>query len=74
MGEKGSFILNEKEKHYFPALKIDVVDTTGAGDEYVAGFIANLVRAKIITSVGATSGLRPWRDLVEFGEKYGVKI
>jgi len=34
MGEKGSFIMNEKEKHYFPS----------------------------------------WRNLVEFGEKYGVKI
>lgn len=89
MGENGSFIANNHQTHYFPALKINVVDTTGAGDGYVAGFIAGLIRgfefkkcglianlagAKITTSVGATSGIISWDDLLEFGEKYGIKI
>ncbi len=89
MGEKGSFIMNEKEKYYFPPLKINVVDTTGAGDGYVAGFlagfvrgypfqkcglIANLTGAKITTSMGATSGIKSWEDLIKFAEKHGYKI
>jgi len=89
MGEKGSFIMNEKEKFYFPALKIKVVDTTGAGDGYVAGFIAGLVRgysfekcgllgnlvgAKIATAIGATGGIKSWEDLIEFAKNHGYKI
>ncbi|HOV21379.1 MAG TPA: carbohydrate kinase family protein [bacterium] len=89
MGEKGSYIVNSKERHYFPALNVDVVDTTGAGDGYVAGFItgivnnynfekcgllANVVGAKITTSVGATSGIISWDDLKNFWTKYGIKI
>lgn len=89
MGENGSFIMNTEEKHYFPALKINVVDATGAGDGYVAGFIvglvnnfsfekcgllANLTGAKIAISFGATSGVKSWDDLVKFGENYDYKI
>ncbi|HOJ40632.1 MAG TPA: carbohydrate kinase family protein, partial [bacterium] len=72
MGEKGSFIMNETRSQYFPVLPIEVVDTTGSGDGYVAGFLAGLVRglsfeqcgllanlagAKIATSIGANSGI-----------------
>jgi len=89
MGENGSYIANSKEKYYFPPLKVNVADTTGAGDGYVAGFIAglvkgydfekcgliaNLVGGKITTCIGATSGIVSWEDLIEFGEKYGIKI
>lgn len=86
MGKEGSFIMNSSEKHYFKALDIKVVDTTGCGDAYAAGFIAGLVRnfrfekcgllanltgTKIATSIGATSGVYSYEDTVEFGTKFG---
>ncbi|MCM8772345.1 MAG: carbohydrate kinase family protein [Candidatus Omnitrophica bacterium] len=89
MGENGSYIINEKERYYFPALKVNVVDTTGAGDGYVAGFIkglvenysfekcgllANIVGAKITTEIGATSGVKDWEDLLNFAKNYGYEI
>jgi len=89
MGENGSYIKNEKEEYYFPALKVNVVDTTGAGDGYVAGFIkgltlnydfkkcgliANIVGAKITTEIGATSGVKNWEDLLNFAKMYGYEI
>lgn len=89
MGEKGSFIMNRTEKHYFPALKFEVVDTTGCGDGYVAGFIAGLVKnfsfekcgllanltgAKIATALGTTAGVQSWDDLAAFGKQHGYKI
>jgi len=85
MGIKGSFISNGKERYYFDALNKAPVDTTGAGDGYVAGFIAgmvrgfsfkkcgmlaNLVGAEIATSVGATSGVTSYEDTMEFGKKH----
>ncbi len=89
MGEKGSYIANKEERYYFPALKVNVVDTTGAGDGYVAGFIkgiiekfdfrksgllANIVGAKITTAIGTTSGIKNWEDLIGFAKKYGYEI
>ena len=89
MGENGSYIKNEKEEYYFPALKVNVIDTTGAGDGYVAGFIkgltlnydfkkcgliANIVGAKITTEIGATNGVKNWEDLLNFAREYGYEI
>lgn len=89
MGADGSFICNEKEKHRFPALNFDVVDTTGCGDAYVAGFItgivkgfsfekcgllANLVGAKAATAIGATAGIVSYEDTLEFGKKFGYRF
>lgn len=89
MGEKGSYIANEKERHYFSALKVKVVDTTGAGDGYVAGFlksliegydfykcglIANIVGAKITTEIGATSAVKNWEDVRKFARENGYEI
>ncbi len=86
MGKEGSFIMNNSEKHFFKALDIDVVDTTGCGDAYAAGFIAglaknfsfekcgllaNLTGTKTATSIGTTSGISSYENTVEFGKKFG---
>lgn len=89
MGGDGSYICNEKESFRFPALDFNVVDTTGCGDAYVAGFItglvrefsfekcgmlANLVGAKAATAIGATAGIISYEDTMEFGKKYGYNF
>lgn len=89
MGEKGSFIMNREVKKHFLALPIEVVDTTGSGDGYVAGFLSGLIRklpfetcgllanlagAKIATAIGANSGISSWQDLLTFGERYGYQL
>ncbi|MCM8761843.1 MAG: sugar kinase [Candidatus Omnitrophica bacterium] len=89
MGADGSFICNEKERYKFPALDFDVMDTTGCGDAYVAGFItgivkgfsfekcgmlANLVGAKAATSIGATAGIISYEDTLDFGKQFGYKF
>lgn len=46
-GPKGSVVVNGDEVHVVDADAVDrVVDTTGAGDAYAAGFLSGLVRNK----------------------------
>jgi len=89
MGEKGSMIFDGTESHTFSPVPVTQVDSTGAGDSYVAGFLvglakgytfqecgvlANLVGAKAVTTVGATSGVKDWKDLLHFAGLYNVAL
>jgi len=87
LGANGCFIKSYSgEKHLIEAYKVDnVVDTTGAGDSFAAGFIsglvsgwnlemcgkfANAVGAHCVMEVGATSGIRKMDEILKFIKKY----
>jgi fructokinase len=42
-GAEGSTIVTKGEIHSAPAYKVDIIDTTGAGDAYAAGLITGLL-------------------------------
>lgn len=63
MGASGSLGLYEGEEIHTPAFPIDVIDTTGAGDAFRAGFLAAWVR------YGAT---RPVPALLEVAAAVGA--
>ncbi|MDH6355810.1 sugar/nucleoside kinase (ribokinase family) [Dysgonomonas sp. PH5-45] len=53
VGSKGSFVKRGNEKAFVPALKVDkVVDTTGAGDLYAAGFLYGLIEGLPLDKCG----------------------
>lgn len=73
MGDQGSYVRSGAEEFYVPAYEVDVVDTTGAGDAYVAGFLAGTVMgwdlkrttelasaagAACVTAIGTTAGIK----------------
>ena len=79
LGAKGCYVTNGQEKRTIQPFKVPVVDTTGAGDAFNAGFlygliqdktlaecgrIANFVAAQSVTKMGARIGLPYERDLV----------
>lgn len=48
MGERGAYLINNKEKKIFPATKVEVVDSTGAGDAFNGALACALSRGKEI--------------------------
>ncbi|GHV90736.1 kinase [Spirochaetia bacterium] len=44
LGPKGIYVKDKKTEFYIPALPAEVVDTTGAGDNFMSGLIAGLVK------------------------------
>lgn len=42
LGSRGCYVKNRMEEFWVPALSVQAIDTTGAGDNFVAGFLAKL--------------------------------
>lgn len=84
MGGDGCLVMSaEKDALRLPAFEVEVVDATGAGDAFAAGFItgvwhgwslersakfASAVGALCVTGSGATGGVRSLAETVEFME------
>ena len=80
LGENGCYITDGLRSEQIDAVKCDVVDTTGAGDAFCAGFlfslslgreltqcgkIGNFVASRCISRIGARSGLPDIKELKE---------
>jgi sugar/nucleoside kinase (ribokinase family) len=88
MGEAGCLVLTQSgEEIHQPAYKVDVLDATGAGDAFAAGFIAgvwqawplektarfaNAVGALCVTGLGASDGIRSLPETLAFMENTPV--
>ena len=74
MSENGSMVIQGGDTALVEAVATQVIDTTGAGDAYAAGFLAALAAGKSIKQCGTLGsiaaaeiishfGARPQRDL-----------
>ena len=63
-GEKGCYAASPEEYFAIPALKVPVVDTTGAGDNLVAGFIDALLKGQSFRDC-CEAGIRTAADSVQ---------
>ncbi|MDY6931705.1 MAG: carbohydrate kinase family protein [Halobacteriota archaeon] len=52
-GSKGCYVTDGTDEYDIPAEKVDVVDTTGAGDAFDAGFLFGLIKGKDIKDCAA---------------------
>ena len=83
LGKEGCYVKGKDKGFYFPAYEVQVVDTTGAGDSFVAGFLTGLlqkwnlekctqfasaVSAHCIQQLGATTGIPGFGEVVGFIE------
>ncbi len=78
LGSKGCYVTDGNQKHLIKSFKVRVVDTTGAGDAFCAGFLygllygkslyecgklGNFVASKCVMKIGARPGLPSLEDL-----------
>jgi sugar/nucleoside kinase (ribokinase family) len=61
LGARGAFVYNHGHSFHVPSVKAEVVDTTGAGDSFNAGFLSRFLRGGTLeesASNGAITGAR----------------
>jgi ribokinase len=57
LGKNGCYITDSKEKYVIEPYKVKVMDTTGAGDAFCAGFLYGLIENKNIYTCGKLGNL-----------------
>jgi sugar/nucleoside kinase (ribokinase family) len=68
--EKGSVVVSGEEVHVVDAVHIDkVVDTTGAGDLYAAGFLHGLTQGKSLRDCGRIGALCAGEIISHYGAR-----
>jgi sugar/nucleoside kinase (ribokinase family) len=88
MGPDGSFVMaRDGEHHRVPSLEIDAVDGTGAGDAFIAGFLAGYLRgmnllesarignaagAACAQTMGATTNIPAWDTVLAMANQIGT--
>jgi sulfofructose kinase len=87
--EQGSYTFTPTECFHTPAFKVDVVDTTGAGDVFHGGYLVGLVKgfdlrrtalfasavaAIKCTRMGGRCGIPNYTDVQSFLQQQGVQL
>jgi sugar/nucleoside kinase (ribokinase family) len=71
--EKGSVVVNGDEVHIIDAVKgVKVVDTTGAGDAYAAGFLYAYTQGRDLGTCGRLGGAMAAKVISHFGPRSEV--
>jgi sugar/nucleoside kinase (ribokinase family) len=67
--EKGSVVVSGDQTHVIPGQKVEVVDTTGAGDAYAAGFLYAYTQGKPLDVCGKLGGLVASEAISHYGAR-----
>ncbi len=84
MGENGSYASTPEAEYIAPAYPVNAVDATGAGDAYVAGFLAGTIMgwdlkataelasatgAACVTAIGTTAGIQNLEETLKISRQ-----
>lgn len=72
LGERGCYVTNGTESHLLEPFRVEVVDTTGAGDAFCSGFIYGLLRGKSLRDCGILGNFVASRCLTRMGAREGL--
>lgn len=72
LGSMGCYVTDGNESHRIEAFKVPVVDTTGAGDAFCAGFLYGLINRKSLYKCGRIGNFVASRCIMKMGARAGL--
>jgi len=72
LGAQGCYVTDGEEAHLIEPFKVEVVDSTGAGDAFCAGFIYGMIRNKTLRECGILGNFVASRTLMKMGARNGL--
>lgn len=72
LGERGCYVTNGVEEHTVDAYRVAVVDTTGAGDAFCAGFLSGLIAGRDLHECGRLGNFVASRKIGRSGARAGL--
>jgi len=72
LGNKGCYVTDGKESSMVEAFKVKVVDTTGAGDAFCAGFLYGLISNRSLYECGRLGNFVASRGIMKMGARAGL--
>ena len=72
LGKRGCYVTNGEESHLIGAYKVKVMDTTGAGDAFCAGFLYGLIKDKNLYECGKLGNFVASRCIEKAGAREGL--
>ena len=72
LGQKGCYVTNGKESYLVKPFETRVVDTTGAGDAFCAGFLYGLIKGKDLCECGRLGNFVASKCIEKAGARTGL--
>ena len=72
LGSKGCYVTDGREKLRIEPFNVKVVDTTGAGDAFCAGFLYGLIHGKSLYECGYLGNFVASRSVMKMGARAGL--
>ena len=72
LGNEGCYVTDGRESHLIETFEVKVVDTTGAGDAFCAGFLYGLISDKSLYECGRIGNFVASRCITKMGARPGL--
>lgn len=72
LGKNGCYITDGNTSHLIDPYNVNVVDTTGAGDAFCAGFLYGLIKGKSLVDCGRLGNFVASRCIAKMGARTGL--